>query len=60
MYSIKKMAVRSQEKEKEVVQEQGMDSMRRMDSTTTANIRRMDSSNNTNNNNNTMKVGYDV
>ena len=58
MYSIKKMAVRSQEKE--VVVEPGKEGMRRMDSTTTANIRRMDSTNNTNTNNNTMKVGYDV
>ena len=40
--------------------EPGKEGMRRMDSTTTANIRRMDSTNNTNTNNNTMKVGYDV
>ena len=52
------MAVRSQEKE--VVQGPGNEGARRMDSTTTANIRRMDSTNNTNTNNNTMKVGYDV
>ena len=60
MYSIKKMAVRSQVKEKEVLKEPGTEGMRRMDSTTAPNIRRMESTNNTNTNNNTMKVGYEV
>ena len=57
MYSIKKMAVRSQEKE--AVQEPGPGA-RRMDSTNAPNIRRMESNNNNNTNNNTMKVGYEV
>ena len=54
------MAVRSQVKEKEVLKEPGTEGMRRMDSTTAPNIRRMESTNNTNTNNNTMKVGYEV
>ena len=55
MYSIKKMAVRGQEKEG--AQEPG--GVKRMDSTKAPNIRRMESNSN-NTNNNTMKVGYEV